>query len=75
MDGRATVRVHTGEGRDSDSDLCRDRLNYVWDSCSDTATLRNDHDRFIGDASWGGTATTTAVAATTYPASRTRGMR
>jgi hypothetical protein len=31
-----------------------DRRNYVWDNYSDTATLRNDHDRFIDDASWGG---------------------
>jgi hypothetical protein len=28
--------------------------NYVGDNYSDTATLRNDHDRFIDDASWGG---------------------
>jgi hypothetical protein len=31
-----------------------DRRNYVWDNHSDTATLRNDHGRFIDDASWGG---------------------
>jgi hypothetical protein len=31
-----------------------DRRNYVWDNHSDTATLRNDHDRFIDDAFWGG---------------------
>ncbi|MFG2472456.1 lamin tail domain-containing protein [Streptomyces canus] len=54
LEGRATVRVHTGEGRDTDSDLYMDRRNYVWDNDSDTATLRNDHDRFIDDASWGG---------------------
>jgi hypothetical protein len=54
LEGRATVRIHTGEGRDSDSDLYMDRRNYVWDNYSDTATLRNDHDRFIDDASWGG---------------------
>ena len=54
LDGRATVRIHTGEGRDSDSDLYMDRRNYVWDNNSDTATLRNDHGRFIDDASWGG---------------------
>ncbi|MER7570052.1 lamin tail domain-containing protein [Streptomyces sp. NPDC097941] len=53
LEGRATVRIHTGEGRDSDSDLYMDRRNYVWDNDSDTATLRNDHDRFIDDASWG----------------------
>ncbi|MEV7748687.1 lamin tail domain-containing protein [Streptomyces griseorubiginosus] len=54
LDGRATVRIHTGEGRDTDSDLYMDRRNYVWDNYSDTATLRNDHGRFIDDASWGG---------------------
>ncbi|WP_246546311.1 lamin tail domain-containing protein [Streptomyces luteogriseus] len=53
LDGRSTVRVHTGEGRDSRSDLFQDRRNYVWDNRSDTATLRNDHGRFIHDASWG----------------------
>jgi hypothetical protein len=53
LDGRATVRVHTGEGRDTDSDLFQDRRHYVWDNRSDTATLRNDHGRFIDDASWG----------------------
>jgi hypothetical protein len=54
LEGRATVRVHTGEGRESDSDLYMDRRNYVWDNHSDTATLRNDHGRFIDDASWCG---------------------
>ncbi|MDH6493498.1 hypothetical protein M2157_009585 [Streptomyces sp. SAI-127] len=29
-----------------------DRHNEAWDNHSDTATLRNDHDRFI-DESWG----------------------
>ncbi|MFH8498408.1 lamin tail domain-containing protein [Streptomyces coeruleorubidus] len=53
LDGRATVRVHTGERRDSRSDLFQDRRNYVWDNRSDTATLRNDHGRFTDDASWG----------------------
>ncbi|MFJ4206506.1 lamin tail domain-containing protein, partial [Streptomyces sviceus] len=47
------VRIHTGEGRDTDSDLYMDRHNEVWDNHSDTATLRNDHDRFVDDASWG----------------------
>ncbi|MEV7068565.1 lamin tail domain-containing protein [Streptomyces collinus] len=53
LDGRSTIRIHTGEGRDSRSDLFQDRRNYVWDNRSDTATLRNDHGRFIDDASWG----------------------
>ena len=54
LDGRATVRIHTGEGRDTDSDLFQDRHNYVWDNRSDTATLRNDHGRLVDDKSWGG---------------------
>ncbi|MER6442178.1 lamin tail domain-containing protein [Streptomyces sp. NPDC001185] len=54
LDGRSTVRVHTGIGRDTYRDVYQDRRNYVWDNRSDTATLRNDHGRFIDDASWGG---------------------
>jgi hypothetical protein len=53
LDGRSTVRIHTGEGRDSRSDLFQDRRHYIWDNRSDTATLRNDHGRFIDNASWG----------------------
>ncbi|MFI9248264.1 lamin tail domain-containing protein [Streptomyces sp. NPDC053086] len=53
LDGRTTVRVHTGIGRDIRTDLYQDRRHYVWDNRSDTATLRNDHGRFVDDASWG----------------------
>ncbi|MFF0206190.1 lamin tail domain-containing protein [Streptomyces sp. NPDC005017] len=51
--GRSTVRIHTGHGRDTRTDLYQDRRNYVWDNHSDTATLRNDRGRFIDDESWG----------------------
>ncbi|WP_225827128.1 lamin tail domain-containing protein [Streptomyces naphthomycinicus] len=51
--GRATVRVHTGHGRDTRTDVYQDRRAYVWNNDSDTATLRNDRDRFIDQASWG----------------------
>lgn len=51
--GRATVRVHTGIGHDTRHDVYQDRRAYVWDNRSDTATLRNDHDRFVDDASRG----------------------
>ncbi|MBJ6640264.1 lamin tail domain-containing protein [Streptomyces sp. DHE7-1] len=50
--GRSTVRVHTGYGHDTRSDVFQDRNRSVWDR-SDTATLRNDHGRFVDDASWG----------------------
>ncbi|MFI1354903.1 lamin tail domain-containing protein [Streptomyces sp. NPDC020898] len=53
LDGRATVRVRTGDGRDSRSDLFQDRRREFWDNRSDTATLRNDHGRFVDDSSWG----------------------
>ncbi|MGW2715812.1 lamin tail domain-containing protein [Streptomyces sp. NPDC001356] len=53
LSGRATVRVHTGVGRDSRSDVYQDRRAYVWDNRSDTATLRNDRDRFVDEVSWG----------------------
>ncbi|MPY64560.1 lamin tail domain-containing protein [Streptomyces spongiae] len=53
LDGRATVRVRTGEGRDSRSDLFQDRRREFWDNRSDTVTLRNDRGRFVDDFSWG----------------------
>ncbi|MEW2574005.1 lamin tail domain-containing protein [Streptomyces sp. NPDC047070] len=48
-----SVRVHTGQGRDRDGHVFQDRRTYVWDNRSDTATLRNDHDRRIDRESWG----------------------
>ncbi|MFF9060016.1 lamin tail domain-containing protein [Streptomyces sp. NPDC101213] len=51
---RATVRIHTGEGRDTRSDLFQDRRREMWDNRSDTATLRNDRNRFVDAESWGG---------------------
>ncbi|MGW4562096.1 lamin tail domain-containing protein [Streptomyces sp. NPDC004561] len=50
--GRSTVRVHTGFGYDTRTDLFQDRRHSVWDY-NDTATLRNDDGRFVDDASWG----------------------
>ncbi|MYW15509.1 lamin tail domain-containing protein [Streptomyces sp. SID2955] len=48
-----SVRVHTGVGRDRKNDVYQDRHESVWDSAHDTATLRNDHGRFIDATSWG----------------------
>ncbi|MET7286207.1 lamin tail domain-containing protein [Streptomyces sp. NPDC005573] len=52
LDGRSTVRVHTGIGRDTRHDLFQDRRNSVWDQ-RDTATLRDDHRHVVDVASWG----------------------
>ncbi|MEV7323537.1 lamin tail domain-containing protein [Streptomyces sp. NPDC093970] len=51
--GHATVRVHTGEGRDSMRDLYQDRDRSVLNHDADTVTLRNDHGRYVDSASWG----------------------
>lgn len=51
--GRATVRVHTGVGRDTRTDLYQDRHHYVWGNYSDTATLRDDRGRTVDTESWG----------------------
>jgi hypothetical protein len=53
LDGRSTVRVHTGTGRDTRHDVYQDRRAYVWNNGADQATLRNDRDRIIDTASWG----------------------
>ncbi|MEV7130651.1 lamin tail domain-containing protein [Streptomyces sp. NPDC093260] len=53
LDGRSTVRVHTGTGRDARHDLYQDRRAYVWNNSFDTATLRNEHHRFVDSRFWG----------------------
>ncbi|MFF2183522.1 lamin tail domain-containing protein [Streptomyces sp. NPDC058155] len=53
LPGRSTVRVHTGTGRDTRSDVYQDSRRYIWSNVSDTATLRNDRDRAIDAKSWG----------------------
>ncbi|WP_327240752.1 lamin tail domain-containing protein [Streptomyces sp. NBC_01318] len=52
--GRATVRVHTGRGHDTRTNVYQDRrTDYVWGNYSDTATLRDDHGRTVDTKSWG----------------------
>ncbi|GAA1549681.1 lamin tail domain-containing protein [Streptomyces albidochromogenes] len=51
--GRATVRIHTGVGRDTRTDLYMDRRHYMWDNHADTATLRNDRGHTVDTESWG----------------------
>ncbi|MFI1154879.1 lamin tail domain-containing protein [Streptomyces sp. NPDC020817] len=35
--GRATIRIHTGSGRDTRTDLFQNSRDYIWDNRSDTA--------------------------------------
>ncbi|MFC9914632.1 lamin tail domain-containing protein [Streptomyces sp. NPDC059862] len=53
LEGRSTVRIHTGVGRDTEADLYLDRRREVWDNRSETATLRDDRGRFVDDYAWG----------------------
>ncbi|MFE3498167.1 lamin tail domain-containing protein [Streptomyces sp. NPDC059169] len=53
LKGRSSVRVHTGFGRDTRTDVYQNLRTYVWDNHRDTATLRNDHGRTIDTKSWG----------------------
>ncbi|MEU6987303.1 lamin tail domain-containing protein [Streptomyces sp. NPDC046324] len=50
--GRATVRIHTGEGRDTRTDLYQDRRNYVWNNDRDKATLKDHRGRTVDTESW-----------------------
>ncbi|MFE7775641.1 lamin tail domain-containing protein [Streptomyces sp. NPDC057445] len=52
LDGHSSVKVHTGRGRDTDSDVYQDRRREIWNE-RDTATLRDDRGRTIDSKSWG----------------------
>ncbi|WP_328923844.1 lamin tail domain-containing protein [Streptomyces sp. NBC_00190] len=52
LDGRSSVRVHTGQGRDTRHDVYQDRRHQVWDE-RDTATLRDNRGNVIDSESWG----------------------
>lgn len=53
LEGRSTVRVHTGVGRDTRSDVFQDRRRYFLDNHSDRAVLNNDRGRTVDVESWG----------------------
>ncbi|MFJ6484492.1 MULTISPECIES: lamin tail domain-containing protein [unclassified Streptomyces] len=50
---RATIRIHTGNGRDTRTDLFQDRRDYIWGNRGDTATLRDERGRTVDTESWG----------------------
>ncbi|MFE5724967.1 lamin tail domain-containing protein [Streptomyces erythrochromogenes] len=52
LDGRSSVRVHTGSGRDTRSDVYQDRRHQIWDE-RDTATLRDDRGNVVDTETWG----------------------
>ncbi|OEJ30498.1 lamin tail domain-containing protein [Streptomyces subrutilus] len=52
LDGRSSVRVHTGYGNNTRRDVYQDRRHQIWDE-RDTATLRDDRGRVVDTESWG----------------------
>ncbi|MFJ9930277.1 lamin tail domain-containing protein [Streptomyces misionensis] len=52
LGAHATVRVHTGVGRDTRTDLYQDRRSEVWRK-ADRAKLRNDRGRLVDEIAWG----------------------
>ncbi|MET9692505.1 lamin tail domain-containing protein [Streptomyces sp. NPDC006514] len=53
LDGRSSVRVHTGQGRDTRQDVYQDRRHQIWDE-RDTATLRDNRGNVLDTDSWNG---------------------
>lgn len=53
LDGRSSVKVHTGQGRNTHRDLYQGLRRQVWDK-RDTATLRDNRGNVIDTESWGG---------------------
>lgn len=51
LDAGATVRVHTGDGTDSATDLYWGRGSAVWNDDGDTASLRDDNGRLAVEQS------------------------
>ncbi|MET9961749.1 lamin tail domain-containing protein [Streptomyces sp. NPDC006326] len=52
LEGRSSVKVHTGQGRDSRHDLYQNRRHQIWDE-RDTATLRDNRGNVVDTESWG----------------------
>ncbi|MFD7084799.1 lamin tail domain-containing protein [Streptomyces sp. NPDC002181] len=53
LDGRSSVKVHTGQGRDTRHDVYQDRRQQVWDE-RDSATLRDNRGNVLDSDSWDG---------------------
>ncbi|MGY0068937.1 lamin tail domain-containing protein [Streptomyces sp. QTS137] len=53
LNGRSTVKVHTGLGRDTRRDVYQDRREHIWDNRSDRATLSNRRGAVVDTESWG----------------------
>ncbi|MCC0100433.1 lamin tail domain-containing protein [Streptomyces flavotricini] len=53
LNGRATLRIHTGAGHNTRTDVFQNSRDYIWGNQGDTATLRDDRGRTVDTESWG----------------------
>ncbi|RPK29376.1 hypothetical protein EES37_34690 [Streptomyces sp. ADI91-18] len=53
INGRATIRIHTGSGHNTRIDLFQNGREYIWGNNGDTATLRDDRGRTVDTETWG----------------------
>ncbi|MFE2275649.1 lamin tail domain-containing protein [Streptomyces lavendulae] len=53
INSHATIRIHTGTGHNTRTDLYQNSRSYIWDNKADTATLRDDHNRVVDTETWG----------------------
>ncbi|MFE9222850.1 lamin tail domain-containing protein [Streptomyces lavendulae] len=53
INSQATIRIHTGTGRNTRTDLFLNRREYIWGNRADTATLRDDRNRVVDTETWG----------------------
>ncbi|WP_328618948.1 hypothetical protein [Streptomyces sp. NBC_00354] len=47
------LRIHTGTGHNTRTDLFQNRRDYIWDNHADTATPRDDRGCTVDTESWG----------------------
>ncbi|MDH6539906.1 lamin tail domain-containing protein [Streptomyces sp. SPB4] len=53
INSHATIRIHTGSGRNTRTDLYQGSREYIWGNKADTATLRDDRNRVVDTDTWG----------------------
>ncbi|MFJ8162211.1 lamin tail domain-containing protein [Streptomyces sp. NPDC096136] len=53
INSHATIRIHTGSGRNSRTDLFQNSHEYIWGNNGDTAVLRDERGRVVDTETWG----------------------
>lgn len=56
LKGGKSVRVHTGTGRNTATDLYAGYRNYIWTNTGDRARLRDNTNKLLDECTWKSTA-------------------